>query len=87
MGQVHSFYPKQDGKITFYEVTDEQGRAEWGGEQAGEALLWFARDPLNKRVVASLWYADEDDAAPLATLDVTALVLSAIAQGRGRVGN
>ena len=26
---VHSFYPKQDGKITFYEVTDSEGRAEW----------------------------------------------------------
>ena len=84
MGQVHSFIPKQDGKIVFYEVTDEQGKAEWGGEQANEALAWFARDPLNKRVIASLWYADEEDSAPLGSIDVTSLVLASIAYGRGR---
>ena len=84
MGQIHSFYPPQTGKITFYEVTDLEGRAEWGGEQANEAILWFAKDPLNKRVITSLWYADEDDASPIATQDVTALVLAAIASGRGR---
>lgn len=84
MGQVHSFYPKQDGKITFYEVTDMEGRAEWGGEQVNEAVLWFARDPLNKRVIASLWYADEEDSAPLGSIDVTALCLASMAQGRGR---
>ena len=82
--QVHSFIPKQDGKIVFYEVTNMEGNAEWGGEQPNEALLWYARDPLNKRVIASLWYADEEDAAPLGTIDVTALVLAAMAQGRGR---
>ena len=87
MGQIHSFYPKQDGKIVFYEVTDEQGRAEWGGEQANECLVWFSKDPLHKRVIASLWYANEEDSAPLGSIDVTALVLSAIAQGRGRIGN
>lgn len=81
---IHSFIPKQDGKITFYEVTDMEGHAEWGGEQANEAILWFARDPLNKRLIASLWYADEDDSAPLGTIDVTSLVLASMAQGRGR---
>ena len=85
MSNVISWYPRPTNRITLFEVTDLEGRALWGGEQAGEAVIWLMKDPLNRRVIATHWFADEEDSAPIGeAIDLTALVLAAVASGRER---
>ena len=85
MSNIVSWIPKQSNRIVMYEVLDENSRSEYGSERANEALVWFARNPLNKRLVVTNWFADEEDAAPIGEgIDLTRLVLSAIAEGRAR---
>jgi hypothetical protein len=70
-----------------FEVLDENNRSEFGSESANEVIAWFSRNPMNKRIVVTNWFADIEDAAPIGeSVDVTALVLAAIASGRGRIG-
>lgn len=86
MSNVVSFHPPKSGRITFYEVTDREGHAEWGGESAPEAVRFFSQDILNKRLIVSEWFADEEDARPAGeSVDITGLVMCAIAEGRGRI--
>lgn len=81
-----SWIPKQNNRIVMYEVLGENDKSEFGSENANEVLAWLSRSPLNKRVVVTNWFADEEDAAPIGeSVDITALVLAAIASGRGRV--
>lgn len=85
---VVSWIPKQNNRIVMYEVLGADDKSEFGSEKALEAITWFVRDPLNKRVVVTNWFADDNDAAPIGeSVDVTSLVLGAIAEGRGRAGN
>jgi hypothetical protein len=87
MSNIVSWIPKQNNRIVMYEVLDENSRSEYGSERANEAIVWFARNPLNKRLVVTNWFADQEDAAPIGeSVDVTALVLAAMAEGRGRNG-
>ena len=80
-----SWIPKQNNRIVMYEVVGEGDKSEFGSENANEVLAWLSRSPLNKRVVVTNWFADEEDAAPIGeSVDITALVLAAIASGRGR---
>lgn len=80
-----SWIPKQNNRIVMYEVIGEGDKSEFGSENANEVLAWLSRSPLNKRVVVTNWFADEEDAAPIGeSVDITALVLAAIASGRGR---
>ena len=80
-----SWIPKQNNRILMYEVLDSADKSEFGSENANEALAWFSRNPLNKRIVVTNWFADEEDASPIGeSIDVTALVLASIASGRGR---
>lgn len=86
MSNIVSWIPKQSNRIVMYEVLDEGDRSEFGSENVNEAIAWFTRNPMNKRIVVTNWFADEEDAAPLGeSIDVTSLVLAAIASGRGRV--
>lgn len=88
MSNVVSWIPRQNNRVIMYEVLDENDRSEFGSESVNELLGWFSRNPLNKRIVATTWFADDNDAAPIGEpIDLTALVLASIAQGRGRVGN
>ena len=81
-----SWIPKQNNRIVMYEVLGEGDKSEFGSENANEVLAWLSRSPLNKRVVVTNWFADEEDASPIGeSVDSTALVLAAIASGRGRV--
>ena len=83
---VVSWIPKQNNRIVMYEVVGEGDKSEFGSESANETLAWFARDPLNKRVVVTNWFADSEDASPIGeSVDITAIVLASIASGRGRV--
>ena len=80
-----SWIPKQNNRILMYEVLDSQDKSEFGSENANEALAWFSRDPLNKRIVVTNWFADEEDASPIGeSIDLTSIVLASIAYGRGR---
>ena len=80
-----SWIPKQNNRIVMYEVIGEGDKSEFGSENANEVLAWLSRSPLNKRVVVTNWFADEEDASPIGeSVDITALVLAAIASGRGR---
>lgn len=88
MSNIINWYPRQNNRITLYEVTDPEGHAIWGGEQPAEALLWLMKDPLNRRIVATHWFADDEDAAPIGeALDLTDLVMAAVASGRQRNEN
>jgi len=85
MANIVSWIPKQNNRIVMFEILGENDKSEFGSENANETIAWFSRDPLNKRIVVTNWFADEEDAAPIGeSVDVTALVLAAIASGRGR---
>lgn len=86
MSNVVSWIPKKDNRIVMFEVLDEHDKSEFGSESANAVLDWFARNPLGKRVVATNWFADDDDATPIGeSIDLTAIILASIASGRGRV--
>ena len=85
MSNVVSWIPKPNNRIFMYEVLDENDRSEFGSEKEGEALLWFSRNPLNKRIVVTNWFADDEDASPIGeAIDLTSIVLASIAYGRGK---
>jgi hypothetical protein len=78
MSNVISFHPRKSPLILLYEVVDESGNPEWGGEKAGEALQWIAHSPTAKRILVSGWDSDEEDAHLVGQpLDVTDLVKAA----------
>ena len=85
MSNIVSWIPKQSNRIVMYEVVGEGDKSEFGSESANETIAWFRRNPLNKRVVVTNWFADSEDAAPLGeSVDITSIVLAAMAEGRGR---
>ena len=85
MGNVISWYPRQNNRLVLFEVTDLEGHSMWGGEPPAEAIEWLMKDPTNRRLIATNWFADDDDAAPIGEhIDLTRLVLAAIAEGRAR---
>ena len=71
----------QRGKITvvFYEVSDPQGIAIWGGESPREALDWYRRSPAGSKIWVSQYEADEEDAElMLDSIEITPIVLATI---------
>lgn len=85
MSNVVSWIPKQNNRIVMYEVVGEGDKSEFGSENMLEALNWFTRNPINKRMVVTNWFADEEDASPIGEpIDITSILLSAIGYGRGR---
>jgi hypothetical protein len=69
------------GKITvvFYEVSDPQGIAIWGGESPQEALDWYRRSPTGSKIWVSQYEADEEDAKlVLDLIEITPIVLATI---------
>jgi hypothetical protein len=78
MGEVISFHPPKSELILLYEVVDEGGNAEWGGNNEREALAWIASSPTAKRILVSGWESDEEDAHLVGQpLDITAMVREA----------
>ena len=60
MTNVVSLYP--DKNLTnFYEVTDSQGIALWGGGSLDEAIKWL-RMPEAGKIIVSVWETTADDA-------------------------
>ena len=69
------------GKITvvFYEVSDPQGIAIWGGESPQEALDWYRRSPTGSKIWVSQYEVDEEDAElMLDSIEITPIVLATI---------
>ena len=78
MGEVISFHPPKPELILLYEVVDEGGNAEWGGNSEREALAWVASSPTATRILVSGWESDADDAHLVGQpLDITAIVREA----------
>ena len=78
MGELISFHPPKSALILLYEVVDEWGNAEWGGNSEREALAWIASSPTATRILVSGWESDEEDAHLVGQpLDITAIVKAA----------
>jgi hypothetical protein len=78
------------GKITvlFYEVSDSQGLAIWGGENPTQALKWYRNSPPESKIWVSQYEVDEEDAElMLDSVEITPIVLATIADCMGRWGN
>ena len=67
-------------RVIFYEVSDAQNLAIWGGESSSEALKWYRNSPLDSKIWVSEWLTNEDDAKEVSTqIEITPIVLSTIA--------
>ena len=75
-------------KVVFYEVSDAQKLAIWGGESPSEALKWYRNSPPESKIWVSQWEADEEDAKQvIKPVEITPIVLATIADCMGRWGN
>jgi hypothetical protein len=78
MNNVIAFHPPKFDLILLYEVVDEGGNAEWGGNNEREALSWIANSPTATRILVSGWTTDDDDAYLIGQpLDITTIVREA----------
>jgi hypothetical protein len=78
MNNVIAFHPPKSDLILLYEVVDESGNAEWGGNSEREALSWIATSPTAARILVSGWESDEEDAHLVGQpLDITTIVREA----------
>ena len=67
-------------RVIFYEITDAQNIAIWGGESPSEALKWYRNSPLDSKIWVSDWITDEEDAREMMPpIELTSIVLSTIA--------
>jgi len=75
-------------RIIFYEVSDAQNLAIWGGESPSEALKWYRESPLDSKIWVSEWLTDEEDAKEVSPqIEITSIVLSTIANCMERWSN
>jgi len=71
--------------VVFYEVSDPQNIAVWGGESPREALDWYRRSPAGSKIWVSQYEADEEDARlVLDLIEITPIVLATIADSIDR---
>jgi hypothetical protein len=72
-------------KVVFYEVSDTQDIAVWGGESPREALNWYRRSPAGSKIWVSQYEADEEEAKlVLDLIEITPIVLATIADSIDR---
>ena len=75
-------------RVIFYEVSDAQNIAIWGGESPSEALKWYRESPLDSKIYVQEWLTDEEDAKEVSPqIEITSIVLSTIANCMERWGN
>ena len=75
-------------RIIFYEVSDAQNLAIWGGESPSEALKWYRESPLDSKIWVSEWLTDEEDAKEVSPqIEITSIVLSTIVNCMERWSN
>jgi len=65
--------------VVFYEVSDPQDIAVWGGESPREALDWYRRSPAGSKIWVSQYETDEEEARlVLDLIEITPIVLATI---------
>jgi hypothetical protein len=75
-------------RIIFYEISDAQNIAIWGGESPSEALKWYRQSPLDSKIWVSEWLSDDEDAREVSPqIEITSIVLSTIANCMERWSN
>ena len=75
-------------RVIFYEVSDAQNLAIWGGESPSEALKWYRNSPLDSKIWVSEWLSDDEDAREVSPqIEITSIVLSTIANCMERWSN
>ena len=75
-------------RVIFYEVSDAQDIAVWGGESPSEALKWYRNSPLDSKIWVSEWLTDSEDAKEVSPqIEITSIVLSTIANCMERWSN
>ena len=75
-------------RVIFYEVSDAQNIAIWGGESPSEALKWYRNSPLDSKIYVQEWLTDEEDAKEVSPqIEITSVVLSTIANCMERWSN
>ena len=75
-------------RVIFYEVSDAQNLAIWGGESPSEALKWYRESPLDSKIWVSEWLTDDEDAREVSPqIEITSIVLSTIANCMERWNN
>jgi len=75
-------------RIIFYEISDAQNIAIWGGESPSEALKWYRESPLDSKIYVQEWLTDEEDAREVSPqIEITSIVLSTIANCMERWSN
>jgi hypothetical protein len=66
--------------VVFYEVSDSQGKAIWGGENVLEAIDWYRKSPPDSKVWVGQYETTEEDAKLVKDfLEITPIVLATIA--------
>ena len=66
-------------RTIFYEVSDTQDIAIWGGESPSEALKWYRNSPAGSKIWVSQYETDEEDAElMLDSVEITPIVLATI---------
>ena len=75
-------------RVIFYEISDAQNIAIWGGESPSEALKWYRNSPLDSKIYVQEWLTDEEDAREVSPqIEITSIVLSTIADCMERWSN
>jgi hypothetical protein len=78
VNNLYTIHPKKSDLILLYEVVDENGDTEWGGENPEHCMQWLYLAPKGARVLVSAWDSDEEDAHLVGqTIDITAIVRAA----------
>jgi len=66
--------------VVFYEVSDAQGIAIWGGEDVLEAVKWYRNSPPDSKVWVGQYETIEDEAKlTMEFIEITPIVLATIA--------
>lgn len=66
--------------IVFYEVSDAQGIAIWGGEDVLEAIKWYRNSPPDSKVWVGQYETTEEEAKlTMEFIEITPIVLATIA--------
>lgn len=78
MGTVLTFKNTDTDYLDFYEVTDDQDIAVWGGGQAREAVAFF-RQSIGNRLYVSKWVEEGLEARMIGeAVDITDLITETI---------
>ena len=52
---IYTIHPKKSDLILLYEVVDENGETEWGGENPEHCMQWLSLASSGSRVLVSAW--------------------------------